>query len=340
MNYRYIIGGSLSLVATSMLAQVKSTDTDTKKMNVLFILADDLRPNLGCYSDPYAITPNIDNIAANGITFGNAYCQQAVSNPSRASMLTGLRPDQTGVTNLYTNFRDSIPDAVTLPPQFFKNNGYCVTGVGKIFHSVAHDIDTISFTKVLPLERRGYLLPQNSRRKGGGKQSAYEDADVEDNKYPDGEIADNAVQMIKNASESSSPFFLAVGFLKPHLPFNAPKKYWDMYKDHKFEIKHRERPERSPDIAFHNWDELRGGYANMPDTGALNTNQEQELWRGYYACISYVDTQIGKLLDALDEHGMRDNTIIVLWGGIMVIISVNKTYGANPPIMNLTHEFR
>lgn len=282
-----------------------------EKMNVLFILADDLRPDLGCYSDPYAITPNMDALASRGVVFANAYCQQAVSNPSRASMLTGMRPDQIGVTDLFTNFRDAVPQAVTLP-QLFKNNGYYTAGTGKIFHAVKSNRDEISWNELRTIERRGYLLA-GSEPSPGGKGVAYEAANVADNKYPDGEIADNALQLIKKASKSSAPFFIAVGFLKPHLPFNAPKRYWDMYRNTVFDIAPRERPAGSPALAFHNSNELRG-YVDIPGKGPLDASLEQELWRGYYACISYVDAQIGKLLEALDTYGMTQNTIVVVWG--------------------------
>lgn len=314
MDRKHVIAGLGIMLVPGLLQaankKVKETHKE-KKMNVLFILSDDLRPTLGCYSDPYAITPNMDAIASRGVVFHNAYCQQAVSNPSRASMLTGLRPDQTGVTDLFTNFRIENPRTVTLP-QLFKDNGYYTAGTGKVFHTLKGDFDSVSWTEFIPLERRGYLLPGSLPPKGG-KGVSYEAADVRDNRYPDGEITDNAVQLIKKAAKSSDPFFLAIGYIKPHLPFNAPKKYWDMYRDTVFGITHRERPAGSPEIAFHNSNELRG-YVDIPDKGSFTSELEQELWRGYYACVSYVDTQVGKLLEALRTYGLEENTIIVLWG--------------------------
>ena len=179
MDRKHVIAGLGIMLVPGLLQaankKVKETHKE-KKMNVLFILSDDLRPTLGCYSDPYAITPNMDAIASRGVVFHNAYCQQAVSNPSRASMLTGLRPDQTGVTDLFTNFRIENPRTVTLP-QLFKDNGYYTAGTGKVFHTLKGDFDSVSWTEFIPLERRGYLLPGSLPPKGG-KGVSYEAADV------------------------------------------------------------------------------------------------------------------------------------------------------------------
>lgn len=313
MSCREIIAGlGIALIPALAWAGPKRAKQGTKaQKNVLFILADDLRPTLGCYSDPYAITPNIDSLAARGVVFTNAYCQQAVSNPSRASLLTGLRPDQTGVTNLFTDFRTKNPEVVTLP-QYFKNNGYYAAGVGKIFHAVKRSVDPVSWSEMHHLERRGYLL-QGSLPTGGGKGVSYEAADVPDELYPDGEIADNAVRLIRKAAKRKEPFFIAVGFLKPHLPFNAPKQYRDLYANIRFDIPYRQRPAGAPGIAFHGSNELRG-YTDIPQKGPFPDALEQELWRGYYACVSYVDRQIGKLMEALNCCGLTDDTIIVLLG--------------------------
>ncbi|MGE9313405.1 sulfatase [Niabella sp. CJ426] len=285
-----------------------------RKMNVLFIVADDLRPDLRCYGNKQVITPNIDRLAARSIVFNNAYCQQAVCNPSRASVLTGLRPDQTGVTDLVTHFRDKVPDAVTLP-QAFKNAGYTTIGVGKVFHNTKKTVDTVSWS--LPkagnvvVSNKEYFLERNKR---GGKADAFEFTEGDDEKYPDGQIAGETIKLLKRFKESGEPFFLATGLKKPHLPFCAPQKYWDLYRHMSFAtIAAKERPVAAPGIAFHQWQELRG-YTDIPDQGPLSVQQEQDLMRAYYACISYVDEQIGKIMQELDRLGLRENTVVVLWG--------------------------
>ncbi|WP_257669247.1 sulfatase [Parapedobacter tibetensis] len=284
---------------------------DEKRKNVLFFLVDDLRPNLRCYGDQRALTPNIDRLAKQGILFNNAHCQQAVCSPSRTSMLTGLRPDETGVYDLQSHFRDHVPHAITLP-QRFKNQGYFTTGVGKIFHNSKNTLDPISWTKeVSPVSGTTYVLPEN--RHGGGKQRITEMADVPDTAYADGMIAEGAICLLEEANQLDDPFFIAVGFKKPHAPFCAPRRYWDLYDRSAFRATDKARPIGSPDLAFHQWQELRG-YNDIPDEGGISPEQEQEIIHGYYACISYVDTQIGKVMDRLETLGLSDNTVIVLWG--------------------------
>lgn len=283
------------------------------KPNVLFFFVDDLRPNLGCYGDPYAVTPNIDKLAQTAVIFNRAYTQQAVCNPSRASLLTGLRPDENGVTDLVTHFRDKVPDVTTLP-QIFKNNGYLAVGTGKVFHTRPTTIDPVSWSKPMnQFPDRGYLLPENQ---GKGKQNISEAADVPDSAYTDGKIANEAIRLLKEAKLAKAkgqPFFLGVGFKKPHAPYVAPKKYWDIYKDVNFKIVQPEKPVGTPELAFHQNQEVRG-YRDVPDEGPIPAAKQQEIWHGYYACISYVDAQLGKVMKSLEELGLKENTIIVLWG--------------------------
>ncbi len=293
---------------------INSQGSEAKKPNVLFIAVDDLRPSLGCYGDINAITPNIDKLAKRGVVFNRAYCQQAVCNPSRASVMTGLRPDQIGVTNLESHFRDRLPDVETLP-QAFMRNGYQTIGIGKIFHGQRNTQDDLSWTKppVMNLSKKEdeYALPKN---KEGGKADSYEWAAVEDEAYEDGRIAKEAIRELKELKKTGNPFFLAVGFKKPHLPFCIPQKYWDLYQDELFAgIPHPERPSDAPDVAFHNSQELRG-YRDITEKGKIEPTKVRMLWHGYYACVSYVDAQVGKIIDLLDELGLTENTIIVLWG--------------------------
>jgi iduronate 2-sulfatase len=296
---------------SELLAGDGSGKEREQPINVLFFFVDDLRPNLGCYGDATAVTPNIDMLARSGVTFNHAYCQQAVSNPSRTSLLTGLRPDENGVTDLETHFRDNVPDVVTLP-QLFRNNGYLTVGAGKVYHSTPFIVDEPSWTRPVPdYLPRAYVLPENLVE--NAKMSSFESADVADNAYPDGKTADFAIEYLQEASAENKPFFIAVGFTKPHLPFCAPSKYWELYDSVSFAVSDRNRPSGSPDLAFHNWEELRG-YRDIPKSGPLSVEKEEILWKGYYACISYIDAQVGRVLKALDKLGLRENTVIVLWG--------------------------
>lgn len=321
---------TLSFVVTAFLLSVvlslhrigeeqpsrSTTFQQQKKMNVLFIAIDDLRPELGCYGNELAVSPNIDQLADEGLLFERAYCQQAVCSPSRTSLLTGLRPDSTHVYDLTTHFRNTVPNVITLP-QHFKNNGYYTTWWGKIFHAAL--LDSISWTqqgkRLEPEDNWRAYVRQDSkekaaRNKGGGP--AFEMADVPDNAYPDGQIADNAIKALHQIKDR--PFFLAVGFYKPHLPFNAPKKYWDLYDPADFKLPdHRYPPENAPVLASTNFGELRA-YYGIPQKGDLTEEQALQLIHGYHACVSYTDAQIGRLLQELKALGLDKNTIVVLWG--------------------------
>jgi len=285
-------------------------------VNVLFIAVDDLRPALGCYGDPLAITPNIDKLARHGVVFNRHYVQIPSCAPSRASMLTGLRPDELKITDHATHLRDMWPDIVTLP-ELFKHNGYTTVNIGKIFHYAAGGFnDTQSWSYEHHSVNMGwpsfYAEPENKH--ADSKASSVECLDIDDDAYFDGQYTDLAISYMEEFKNINTPFFLAVGYLKPHLPFTAPKKYWDLYDREDFRhIEDRDRPVDAPEMAFHNWQELRG-YTDIPSDGPLTAEKEMELRHGYYACVSYVDAQVGKLLATLDELELRENTIIVLWG--------------------------
>ncbi len=284
--------------------------------NVLFITIDDLRPSLGCYGDTLAKTPNIDRLAEEGLRFNRAYCQQAVCGPSRVSMLTGLLPDRTGVWHNRNLFRDTLPDTVTLP-QLFKNNGYHTQSIGKVFSGRDRqaELDPQSWS-VPPLLKgkgwRNYVFEAND---GGDKKGvAYEAADVDDDDYSDGKLASLAIETLEGFKEKSQPFFLAVGFFKPHLPFNAPKKYWDLYDPAVLELRDGvERVRGAPEMAYHSHREL-GGYRDMPADEKVSPEQARKLRHGYYACVSYVDAQVGKVLAAIERLGLEKSTVVVLWG--------------------------
>lgn len=309
-----------------------------RKKNVLFIAVDDLRPELGCYGHSMIKSPNIDALAATGVLFERTYCQQAVCGPTRASLLTGKRPDTTKVYDLKTHIRTTMPDVVTLQ-QHFKNNGYMSIGIGKLFHVGLEDEASYSIPHTNG-KGANYVLESNLRLlKEGGKVTddtgnnaestgmkrmrarPTECADVPDEAYLDGNIASLAVASLNTVAAKANspvesdrqPFFLGVGFRKPHLPFCAPKKYWDLYDRSKIPLPYPKRPKNAPDIAFTTWGELRS-YSDIPDVGPVDEAMTKELIHGYYACVSYTDALVGKLLKELDRLDLRKDTIVILWG--------------------------
>ena len=320
------------------LLSVLAHAAQPSKPNVLFFAVDDLRPEFGAYGRDYIKSPNLDRIAKAGVTFNRAYCQQAVCSPTRSSLLTGARPDSTKVYDLVTHFRTALPDVVTLP-QLFKNNGYFVQGMGKIYHGGYDDAPSWSVPWESP---RGvaYGLPQNlalnqrqfaadsdgaakAKKKGkgaakqptppGSRGPAFESSEVPDDTFHDGKVADLAVNALRTISQKSEPFFLAVGFIKPHLPFVAPKKYWDLYDPAKIQLApNKFRPKNAPDYAIQAGGEMRS-YHGIP-AGSIPDDLARQLKHGYYAAISYMDAQVGKVLDELDRLGLAQDTIIVLWG--------------------------
>lgn len=286
--------------------------------NVLFLAADDLRPALGCYGDPTAITPNIDRLASQGTVFQRAYCQQALCNPSRASVLTGKRPDTIGVWDLQAHFRDALPDAVTLP-QHFKNNGCAARGIGKIYHGNGRpSVDPPSWTEPpiydqRPPSDRRYASLRNLRGRGL-KRDTFDDSDVPDDAYIDGLVCNEAVRALDNLNRAGEPFFLAVGFRKPHLPFCAPRKYWDLYDPDTIPAPSpAAHPEGAPEAAVRTWNELET-YRDAPLEGPIPERKIKQLRHGYYACVSYIDALIGRVLAALERGGLRENTVVALWG--------------------------
>ena len=292
-------------------------------LNVLFIAVDDLRPELGCYGTPVIQSPNIDRLAARGLLFNRAYCQQAVCSPSRTSLLTGRRPDTTKVYDLVKHFRAELPDVVTLP-QFFKQNGYHSQGLSKIYHGGLDDAASWSVPHWTPggpnygpdgqkLQReRVAKTKQRGEAADRIKGPPWEAPDVPDNALADGKTADKAIAVLRELKEK--PFFLAVGFLKPHLPFVAPKKYWDRYSEKELKLAPNPfAPKDCPKYALSDWGELRA-YIGMPAQGPLSEEQARKMIHGYYAAVSYTDAQVGRLLDELDQLNLRDKTIVILWG--------------------------
>jgi arylsulfatase A-like enzyme len=315
-----VLGGSASPAAPA-------------KPNILFFAVDDLRPELGCYGKDYIRSPNIDRIARAGVVFNRAYCQQAVCSPSRSSLLTGTRPDTTKVWDLITHFRAALPDVVTLG-QHFKNHGYFAQGMGKIYHGGYDDPPTWSVPWQTP-KARAYALKENlaltqraaesepdgKAPAGKGKRQAaqaprgpaFESADVPDNTFQDGKVAELAVSTLRELKQKDEPFFLAVGFIRPHLPFVSPKKYWDLYDPAEIRLAANPfRPKGAPAYAVLPGGELRA-YHGIPQ-GSIPDDLARQLKHGYYAAVSYMDAQVGKVLDELERLGLRENTIIILWG--------------------------
>ncbi len=305
---------------------------ESPKPNVLFICVDDLKPLLGCYGDKVIKSPNIDRLASRGVTFERAYCNQAVCAPSRNSLMTGVRPTSMGIYDLGTNFRLASSNAVTLS-QYFMKHGYRAEALGKIFH-VGHGNHEDPASWSVPhfqAKSIAYVKPESRANQGVTREealfanetdvaklprgAAYESAGVPDNAYPDGKIADEAIRRLRAAKEKpSEPFFLAVGFLKPHLPFCAPQKYWDLYDRASFTVPAlRTAPTNAPRYAPSGWGELRQ-YSDIPDTGPLTDEKARALIHGYHAAVSYMDAQLGKVLDELDRLDLASKTIIVLWG--------------------------
>lgn len=282
------------------------------KPNVLFILVDDLRPQLGCYGHAETISPNIDRLAAEGLVFDRAYVQVPVCGASRASMLTGLYPTTGRFLNYHAKAENDAPSIVDMPGHF-KANGYTTISNGKIYHH--EDDNKNSWNEIhRPKDHRVYLKPENQGKKQN-EMAAWEDADVPDNAYPGGALADKIIGDLQRAKQEGTPFFITAGFTKPHLPFNAPATYWDLYDPEALALADNPfAPQGAPAKALHRWNELRDGYGGMPKRGNMPDDLSRKLIHGYYACVSYTDAQVGRLLDELDRLGLRDNTIVILMG--------------------------
>lgn len=305
------------------------------RLNVLLILVDDLKPALGAYGDPVAVSPHLDRLSERGIRFDLAYCNQAVCAPSRNNLMLGARSTSTGLYTLGMPFREAYPDAITMP-QYFSAHGYSAAAIGKVFH-VGHGNtdDTASWTEpyhfepvvdyVLAESTHGELtreeafftnaktgVPNKSLPRG----AAWEKADVEDSAYAEGRIADEGIRRLTNYAHSNQPFFLALGFTKPHMPFNAPTKYWDLYDPTQLPLaEYRERPVGAPAYAHKSLGELNQ-YFPVPEgyNGILEEELQRKLVHGYYASLSFMDAQVGRVMQALDELKLSENTIVVVWG--------------------------
>lgn len=316
---------------------VRCSTFEKKLPNILFILVDDLRPALGTYGDSVAKSPYIDRLASKGIRFDMAYANQAVCAPSRFNLMLGSRSTSTGIYDFGQNFREYYPEALTLP-QFFKQQGYHTEAMGKVYHighgtfqdeeswSVPHYPDLLieyvdSVSKKQGLTREEALF-SNLNPQGLPRGLAWESPNVEDEAYADGRIALRAIQRLsqfkkKQLNNTAKPFFLAIGFARPHLPFSVPRKYWDRYDLNKLPLpKYQKKPLGAPSFAVKRDTEI-DQYSPIPHSSEKDPFPEwlqQKLIHGYYASVSYVDEQIGKVITALEELELDNNTIVVLWG--------------------------
>ena len=294
----------------------------TKKQNILFISIDDFRPKISSYGETKMITPNIDKLASEGLQFNNAYTNIAVCGASRASLMTGIRPSLNRFNDFSTRAQVDTPQAISLN-QLFMDNGYQTISYGKIYHH-SDDFQQYWSEKDKGQIQSDFQDPKSIERvknaeKGeyGNKNLTYEYPDVDDYAYNDGKITKNAIQKLKVLKEDDQPFFMAVGYVSPHLPFIQPKKYWDMYDHDLIQLANNSyQPENSPFIAIeaqHNSAELRKNYLDIPAQGKLNDDLARNLIHGYYASVSYMDALIGELIKELDDLGLRENTTIILW---------------------------
>jgi iduronate 2-sulfatase len=290
------------------------------RLNVLLLMVDDLRPELGALGSPQVQSPRIDQLAAEGVLFRQAYVQIPVCGASRASMLTGLRPTHGRFISFDTRVDRDVPDAPTLA-DLLHGAGYTTISNGKILHWDDDDLDGWSEPpwRVAPggADQLAYVLPENQQLVADhGRGPAYEAADVDDFAYPNGKVAEKSIADLRRLAADGKPFFLAAGFWKPHLPFNSPQRYWDLYdRDQLALASDPGRPVGAPDASIHASPELRLQYLGIPPAPQpIDGELARTLTHGYFAAVSYTDALIGRVLDTLDQLGLADDTIVVLTG--------------------------
>jgi iduronate 2-sulfatase len=335
MNFNLI---QMLLCFLYAIACCTATALADERPNVLLILVDDLKPALGCYGDSVAKTPNIDALAARGMRFDLAYCNQAVCAPSRFTLMLSSHSTSTGLYGLGSQLRKVVPDAVTMPQHFARHGDYRTESLGKVFHighgnhgdpqsfSVPHFHDKV-VEYLDPASTDGGKLTReeayftNQRLGAIGtlpRGAAFESPDVPDEDYADGRVAAETIRRLQAAkerrAENGTPFFIMVGFARPHLPFSVPKKYWDLYDPARLPLpQFEELPAGAPAFAGKRGGEITN-YKPVPERGPIGGDLKRKLIHGYYASTSFADAQIGKVIDGLDRLELSDNTIVVLWG--------------------------
>ena len=308
----------LCLTIVFATAAISSASAASAKPNVLLICVDDLRPAIGAFGDPHAKTPNIDRLAARGTAFQRAYVQYPVCAPSRIALLSGFRPDELGIYELSTPMRSARPDVVALP-QAFKLAGWHTESIGKIYHTAHGNIDDALSWSVASWTPKGGPRPDARTRSSeaagsrGKNGPAWYRPDVRDDACADGQIGERGAERIAALAAAGQPFFLAVGFHKPHLPFIAPKRYWDLYDPATLPV---HPVDAVPPAGAPSWSRRGLGEVHSYRSSAdpFTPAEARDLVHGYYACVSFVDAQVGRLLDALDRSPAAKNTLIVFWG--------------------------
>ena len=324
-----------------------------QKKNVLFIVVDDLKPLLGSYGYGEVISPNIDKLASEGVLFSKDYAQQAICTASRMSFITCKRPDYTKIWDLSTKLRQTRPDITTIP-QYFKENGYETVGMGKVMHGASNNDPqswTMPFISNENFDYAdGYKMPANlyqspeihkkwdslqtaldadsnadrgwvavnSVMKSAGLRPLTENLDVPDNAYADGASTFKTIELLNEFKKENKNFFLTIGFQKPHLPFTPPKKYWDLYDRNKIDLaEFQKKSDGSPLEAYHQSGELRNYHdaePSMDENGIVNEDKQRELIHGYMASVSFIDAQLGLILNHLKSLGMDKNTVVIFFG--------------------------
>jgi len=307
---------SSSLLAAAPCVHAAAAAPPPGQNSVLFIASDDLNNCLGCYGHPIVRTPNIDRIARSGVRFDRAYCQYSLCSPSRTSLMTGLAPDTTKVWDLNTHFRDTLPNVLTLP-QAFQKNGYFTARSGKIYHyGVPSQIgtpglddapswnETVNPSGVDHTREEKLVTNYTTFRPGLGASVAYHASTAPDSEHTDFLVASAAIE--KMEKHRGEPWFIGAGFYRPHVPWIVPSKYFDMYPLDRIEAPRFDESElkTAPEWA----------YFTRPVNLGMNVQQRREAIRAYYASITFMDAQVGRLLDALDRTGQAGNTTIVFWG--------------------------
>ena len=310
------VARALFLLALASQIGSSAVANASTQPNVLFVVFDDLNNRLGCYGDPVARSPNLDRLAARGTVFTRTFCQQPICGPSRASFMSGRRPDSLGIWSMTKYLYDLHPHAVTMP-QWFMRHGYTSMSIGKVLGGYGKEAD---FKTLSVPDRRtggrtkdefsvpaGASLPPNLAR-----DSLCENREVPDDFCFDSVSSSLAITELRALARKPEPFFLALGFFKPHTPYKVPKRYWDMYRREDIPaIAAPSRPVKAPDVAFHANHEILGEPAAHR---TLDEEAKREIRHGYYAAMSFADAQFGRVLDALDELNLRDNTIVVVLG--------------------------
>ena len=334
------------LLAAMFFGVLQPLSMASEQPNILFIAVDDLRPELGCYGTEHIKTPNIDRLATGSSTFLNSYCSVPTCGASRASLMSSIRPIPGKRFMSYKSRADKeAPEYITLP-QHFKNNGYTTISNGKVFHHIQdsvsgwseepyNDIDMDKSCSAAVNYDKYWKLPENKKYQAQKRRGPYyERADISDSEYPDGKIADKTIADLKRLKDAGKPFFVACGFIRPHLPMNAPKKYFDLYDRDKLPLEtNRQRIVNLP---------KQCGNSNEVNSYALVKEDkksgefERNIRHGYFACVSFIDAQIGRILDTLDELDLADNTIVVLWGDHGWHLGEHTFFGKHNTLDNAT----